>query len=89
MQCFNGVLIRDQQFWKIQYLEDLPKHGTKKMKEAKTKAKGIRQGKMEKPCQRKDGHNREPIEQSYYWGSGWLMDYSLEKLSGCNVLIRF
>ena len=35
----------------------------------------------------KVGHNREPTQQSYYWGSGWLMDYSLEKLSGCNVLM--
>ena len=37
---------------------------------------------------KKDRHNREPTQQSYYWGSGLLMDYFLEKLSECNVLIR-
>ena len=59
------------------------------MNQAKTKAKWIEQRKMEKPCQRKkDRHNREPTQQSYYWGSRLLMDYSLEKLSECNVLIR-
>ena len=59
------------------------------MNQAKTKAKWIEQRKMEKPCQRKkDRHNREPTQQSYYWGSGLLMDYFLEKLSECNVLIR-
>ena len=59
------------------------------MNQAKTKAKWIEQRKMEKTCQRKkDRHNREPTQQSYYWGSGLLMDYSLEKLSECNVLIR-
>ena len=50
------------------------------MNQAKTKAKWIEQRKMEKTCQRKkDRHNREPTQQSYYWGSGLLMDYFLEK----------
>ena len=35
------------------------------------------------------GHNREPTEQSYYWGSGLLMGYLLEKLFGCNGLMGF
>ena len=59
------------------------------MNQAKTKAKWIEQRKMEKPCQwKKDRHNREPTQQSYYWGSGLLMDYFLGKMSECNVLIR-
>ena len=36
------------------------------MKQAKTKAPGINKSKIENPCQRKDGHNRQPIEHSYY-----------------------
>ena len=36
------------------------------MKQAKTKAKGIEKRAIEKQCQRKDGHNRETIEHSYY-----------------------
>ena len=35
------------------------------------------------------GHNRGSLEQSYYWGSGWLMDYFLEKVFGCNVSMGF
>ena len=35
--------------------------------------------------QKKAGQNRESLDQPYYCGSGWLMDYPLEKLFGCNV----
>ena len=34
------------------------------------------------PQKKKVGHNRGSLEQSYYWGSGWLMDYFLEKSVG-------
>ena len=51
----------------MRYFKDLPKHGIKRMKQAKTKAQGIEKRKMEKTCQRKIYvHNREPIELSYY-----------------------
>ena len=31
---------------------------------------------------KKVGHNRGPPEQSYYWGSRWLMDYPLKNCLG-------
>ena len=59
-------------------------------KEAKAIAKEMRKQLFQKIISKKVGHNRGPLEQSYYWGSGWLMDYPLEKLLGCgNVLMGF
>ena len=56
---------------------------------AKAKRKGMDKKENMTIWAKKVGHNRGPPEQSYYWGSRWLMDYPLEKLFGCNVLIRF
>ena len=38
---------------------------------------------------KKTGHNRGPPQQTYYWGSGLLMGYPLEKLFGCCFLLGF
>jgi len=35
------------------------------------------------------GHNSGPPKQTYYCGSGLLMDYPLEKLFGCVFFIGF
>ena len=35
---------------------------------------------LEKYFQKKIGHNRGPPQQTYYWGSWLLMDYSIEKI---------
>ena len=54
----------------------------------------------EKETQKRDGHNRGPLDHSYYWGPHKLMEEcnwliknqkanSLEKLSRCNVLMVF
>ena len=51
-------------------------------KDAKALTKG-------KDTQKRDGHNRGPLKQSYYWESDKLMDYPLEELFGCNVLMVF
>ena len=56
---------------------------------AKAKRKGMDKKENMTIWAKKVGHNRGPPEQSYYWGSRWLMDYPIEKLFGCNVLIRF
>ena len=55
---------------------------------AKAKRKGMDEKENMTIWAKKVGHNREPTEQTYYWGSRWLMCYPLEKLFGCNVLIR-
>ena len=64
---------------------------------SKKKAKTIRKGREKRTSdffilrkkRDKTAHNRGPTERSYYWGTGLLMDYHLEKMFGCNVLIRF
>jgi len=38
---------------------------------------------LEKTLQKKDGHNRGPPQQTYYWRSGLLIDDPLEELFGC------
>ena len=46
---------------------------------AKEKVKGMFE---KKSPQEAAGHNSEPAKQTYYCGSGLLMDYPLEKLFG-------
>ena len=72
------VLIRHHIFWEIGQ-----KNGTKKVKE-KTLAKERVKGMYEHfSPQAAAGHNSGPPQQTYYRGSGLLMDYPLEKLCGC------
>ena len=67
----------------------ISKNWKEETKEAKPKRKGMNKKENMTIWAKKVGHNRGPPEQSYYWGSRWLMDYPLEKLFGCNVLMVF
>ena len=57
---------------------------TKKVKE-KSFSKGKGKGNVckKKSPQEAAGHNSGPPKQTYYCGSGLVMDYPLEKLFGC------
>ena len=70
----------------IEFLKDFQKNGIKQLR---NKSYGKGKEKMKKNISKKAGNNRGPPEQSYYWGARGLMGYPLEKLFGCNVLIRF
>ena len=53
-------------------------------------AKEKEPGLFEKKTQEAAGHNSEPPKQTYYCGSGLLMNYPLEKLFGrCFFLFGF
>ena len=41
-----------------------------------------------KTLQEAAGHNSGPPKQTYYCGSGLLMDYPLEKLFGCCFFLK-
>ena len=76
---FFGVSIRHHLFWEIRRLWEFQKNGTQKVKEkasAKERVKGL-SGNLSP--QATAGHNSGPPQQTYYWGSGLLMEYSLSE----------
>ena len=90
MQCFNEVLIRHIKASYI--LENSKFRGTQENGAKKVRNKSYSIGKgniiLEYLQLRKGaGHNSEPTKQSYYLGSGLLMDNPFEKLFGCNGLM--
>ena len=52
-------------------------------------AKEKEPGLFEKKTQEAAGHKSEPLKQTYYCGSGLLMDYPLENLFGWFFLFGF
>ena len=88
-----GFLIRHRIFWDIGHFWEFKVKETKKVKKRKVPAKE-RKRKGENDfeifyLQKKTGHNSEPPKQTYYWESGLLMEYPLETLFGCCLLMGF
>ena len=91
--CFQKGFNKPSYILEIKHFENSKKIGAKKVKKIKMLAKE-RKRKGENDfgfvlLQKKVGHNSGPPKQTYYCGSGLLMDYPLEKLFECCFLIGF
>ena len=93
VQFFYWVLKRHPIFWEIRHFENSKRIELSKKEKSIRKGKGKEKRILENVHFQKELDTIEdPPQQTYYWRSGLLMGYPLEKLFGCcfvnGVLIR-